>query len=70
MSHRLEIEYHDQNRTAGRVSVKKLPDGCSQCHHHIDPIRGSAYLNTKKKTLFSLRSRRSIITHTPCELLN
>lgn len=49
MSNRLEIQFVDENNNNGTGVLYKLPDVCPQCHHKIDPQKGSAFYNSKKQ---------------------
>lgn len=49
MSHRLELQYTDENNSSGNTTLDKLPDICPQCHHKIDPQKMTGFYNSKQQ---------------------
>lgn len=48
MSDYLSVQYEDEDKNTGVAFLNTLPDECPQCHHRIDPIKGIAFLCSKK----------------------
>ena len=48
MSHRLELQYADENNNGGNTTLDKLPDICPQCQHKIDPQKAGGFYNSKR----------------------
>jgi len=49
MSKRLEIQFADENNNGMNGNLDKLPDVCPQCHHKVDPQKGTGFYNSKKQ---------------------
>ena len=49
MSNQLAVNFIDENNASGSGRLDKLPDECPVCHHKINPIKGSGFLNTNPK---------------------